>query len=112
MASGSTPPLEEARRIFDRLGYTVDEDGDELHATRKWRTVRVTALADGDLERPALADGGRRDDHLRCFVTWKNYTEALDQRLRGAETAYEWAIIGVDDADEYEVVRKDDPAVA
>lgn len=112
MASGSTAPVEEARRIFDRLGYTVSDDGTELHATRKWRTVRVTPLADGAIDRPVRADGGRDEDRLRCFVTWRDYTEALSEHLRETETGYEWAVIGVDDDDEYEVVHEEGPVVA
>ena len=99
------PPVEEARAIFSRLGYTVSGDGAELQAERKWRTVHVTALAGEDSESAgrALADGGRAETDLRCFVTWREYTGELRERLESRGPPYEWAVIGVDDAEEYEV---------
>lgn len=103
------PPVEEARRVFRRLGYTVDGDGVDLRAERKWRTVRVTAL---DAEaaaspRELRADGGRRDYRFRCFVTWKEATGRLRDRLTGIDPDYEWAIIGVEsDGDDHEVVDR------
>jgi len=102
------PPVEEARSIFQRLGYSVSGQGTEMLAERKWRTVRVTAMASEDEVhgRRAVADGGRDSGHdLRCFVTWKEYTGALRDRLRTIETPYEWAIIGVEDEGGYEVVQ-------
>ncbi|WP_129113300.1 DUF7116 family protein [Halegenticoccus tardaugens] len=115
MAPVTMPPVEEARDIFRRLGYAVSGEGTELRAERKWRTVRVSAM-DGDAAASAkrvLTDGGRGDDSpLRCFVTWKEYTGALYERLRGASPSYEWAIIGVDDGGEYEVVMPDDGVAA
>jgi hypothetical protein len=105
------PPAEQARSIFDDLGYTVSGDGSEFVATRKWRTVRVTALdADAvELRRRPIADGGSPvvdadDDYgFRCFVTWKGDTGKLTDRLKRVETPFEWAVIGVDDAGEYDV---------
>jgi hypothetical protein len=102
------PPVEEARSIFERLGYSVSGQGTELVAERKWRTVHVTALNHRDVtqSRPAVADGGRdRGDELRCFVTWNDYTGDLRERLRQLNPTYEWAIIGVDDGNSYEVVH-------
>ncbi|WP_276301237.1 DUF7116 family protein [Halorussus lipolyticus] len=97
MATVSTPPIEQARTIFDDLGYSVSGDGDEFRAERKWRVVRVTALTDSD-ETPD-------DGELRCFVTWKEYASDLRARLRRTDPEYEWAIIGVRDCGDYEVLR-------
>lgn len=102
MAPVTMPPVEEARSIFRRLGYTVSGRGTELVAERKWRTVHVTATT-ADAER-ALADGGQADHGLRCFVTWKEYAGELRYRLDGIDTPYEWAVIGVEDDTNYEVV--------
>jgi len=107
MAPVTMPPVEEARSIFQRLGYSVSGHGTEMRAERKWRTVHVTAVASEDEveSRRVVADGGREGGHdLRCFVTWKEYTGALANRLRTAETPFEWAIIGVEDGGGYEVV--------
>jgi hypothetical protein len=103
------PPVEEARRVFRRLGYTVDGDGVDLRAERKWRTVHVTALdaAEAASPRELRADGGRTDYRFRCFVTWKEAAGDLRDRLQRLDPGYEWAIIGVDDDGEgYEVVDR------
>jgi hypothetical protein len=112
------PPVEEAKTIFQRLGYTVSGEGTELRAERKWRTVYVTAV-DGDAATSGLevaADGGRPEERLRCFVTWKESTAELREYLSRRRPGYEWAIIGVegsDDDPEYEVVRGEaDPVPA
>jgi hypothetical protein len=101
------PPAEEARSIFSRLGYSVSGDGPDFVAERKWRTVRVTVVdADSaEADNRAIADGGREtsDYRLRCFVTWKEATGELTQRLESTSPDFEWAVIGVDD-DEYDVV--------
>ena len=108
MAPVTMPPVEEARSIFRRLGYTVSGNGTELLAERKWRTVHVTAAsADGGR---ALADGGRADHELRCFVAWKEYAGELRDRLSGIDTPYEWAVIGVEEDASYEVVGTAPPA--
>ncbi|KAB1198718.1 MULTISPECIES: hypothetical protein [Haloferax] len=110
MAQASMPPVQEARSIFGRLGYTVSGDGPQMLAEHKWRTVQVTALSSREASecRPVLTDGG--DDagyRLRCFVTWNDHIETLTERLRGVDLPYEWAIIGVSNGgtDDYEVVR-------
>lgn len=102
MAPVTMPPVEEARSIFQELGYTVSGQGTDLLAERKWRTVHVTATTTNG-ER-ALADGGRTDHKLRCFVTWTEYAGELRNRLAGMETPYEWAVIGVGEDSSYEVV--------
>ncbi|WP_135825720.1 DUF7116 family protein [Halorussus ruber] len=103
MATVSTPPIDQARSIFTDLGYSVSGDGDEFRAERKWRVVRVTALTDSD-ETPD-------DGELRCFVTWKEYASELRTQLRRTDPEYEWAIIGVREDDDYEVLRAP-PSVA
>lgn len=107
MAPVTMPPVEEARNVFRRLGYSVDGDGVDLRAERKWRTVHVTALdADEASSPPELrADGGTTDYRLRCFVTWMEAAGDLSDRLAGLDPDYEWAVIGVD-GDDYEVVER------
>lgn len=114
----SMPPAEEARSIFSRLGYTVSGDGSNFVAERKWRSVQVTALDTEtvELRRRAIADGGSQaadaDGHddgygLRCFVTWKEATGNLTDGLKSADTPFEWAVIGVDDGGDYDVVHRE-----
>ncbi|WP_299331901.1 DUF7116 family protein [Haloplanus sp.] len=105
MAPVTMPPIEEARDIFRRLGYSVKDDGGELRAERKWRTVHVTALDADEASSPRTlrADGGRAEYRLRCFVTWMTAAGDLRDRLSRLDPAYEWAVIGVED-DGYEVV--------
>ncbi|USZ68058.1 hypothetical protein NGM10_15155 [Halorussus salilacus] len=104
MAPVSTPPIEQARSIFTDLGYAVSgDDGGEFRAERKWRSVRVTAMADSD-ETPD-------DGDMRCFVTWEEYASELRRRLRHLDPEYEWAIIGVRECGDYEVTRAP-PSVA
>lgn len=97
MATVSTPPVDQARTIFSDLGYTVSGDGDEFRAERKWRVVHVSVLADS-AETP-------NDGDLRCFVTWKESAAELRRNLRRADPEYEWAVIGVNDGGDYEVMR-------
>ncbi|MFC4551234.1 MULTISPECIES: DUF7116 family protein [Halorussus] len=97
MAPVSTPPVEQARSIFSDLGYTVSGDGEEFRAERKWRVVRVTALAESG-ETPD-------DGELRCFVTWSDQAQQLRRQLRRTNPAYEWAIISVREGGDYEVMR-------
>ena len=107
MAPVSRPPSEDARAIFRRLGYNVSGDGSEFVAERKWRTVRVTAVSDGDdlRGRRVLADGGEptTDYRFRCFVAPKPATGDVRNRLRSVDPTYEWAVIGVEDGGEYDV---------
>lgn len=113
MAPVTMPPVEEAKSIFTRLGYAVSGEGTELRAERKWRTVHVTAV-DGESAESGtcpITDGGHAEEQLRCFVTWAESATTLRDSLRRLRPGYEWAIIGVDDAGEYEVVR-DEPIPA
>jgi hypothetical protein len=88
-----------AATIFRNLGYAVTETGDELQAERKWRTVHVTPMQEPE-SIPTSGD-------YRCFVTWAEQVSALETELEAIDPAYEWAIFGVDDGDEY-VINRDD----
>lgn len=87
---------EQARSIFNQLGYTVVGDGTEFRAERDWKVVRVTATENG----ADVPDAGS----LRCFVTPHANARALRQQLRDSDPDYEWAVIAVD-GDDYEVER-------
>lgn len=92
------PPSEEAREIFTDLGYEVTGDaGDTFRAARAWKEVEVLAVTD-----EVRTDGG---DRMRCFVTWDAHVDALERALDADEQEYEWAVIGVADDGDYEVVR-------
>lgn len=93
----STPPVEEARSIFTDLGYTVSGSGCEFSAERKWRVVAVTAV-DETTELPATGD-------LRCFVARTDIAHDLRERLLAIKPDYDWAVIGVDGTDDYEVLH-------
>lgn len=97
MGAVSTSLVEKARTIFTDLGYEVTDDGDELRAERKWRTVHVTT-ADPDEVPP--------DGQLRCFVAHLERADVVRDRLLGAEPDYDWAVIGVTDSD-YQVLHPD-----
>lgn len=98
----TVPPNEEARSVFERLGYAVSGDGSEFIAERKWRSVRVRTLCAEDAARPGDLD----DDYgLQCLVTWTDCVDELDEKLSERSPDGEWAIIGVDDEGEYEVHR-------
>ena len=97
MGTVSTTPSEEARSIFTELGYTVSGAGTELRAERKWRVVYIT-VADESTELPDSGD-------LRCFVAWRDAAHELRERLLDAKPDYDWAVIGVDGTEEYEVLH-------
>ncbi|WP_266077866.1 DUF7116 family protein [Haladaptatus caseinilyticus] len=97
MAPVSTPPMKEAKSIFNNLGYEVIDDGDEFRARRKWREVRVTAYADS-MSTP-------KHGELRCFVAWKENATRLSRQLRDSNLEYEWAVIAVLEGGDYEVAR-------
>jgi len=94
-----TKPLDEqAQSIFADLGYTITARGEEFLAERKWRVVHVTPADDFD-QPPESGE-------YRCFVAWAEDVPRLERRLSHADPDYEWAIIGVEDDGEYEVVRR------
>ncbi len=95
MGAVSTSLVEEARTIFTELGYEVTEEGTELRAERKWRTVHVTTADPED----AGSHGG-----LRCFVARDDEATDVRERLLEAEPDYDWAVLGVDD-DGYRVLH-------
>jgi hypothetical protein len=97
MGPVSTNLDEQARSIFSDLGYTISGDGAEFRAEREWKSVHVTVTEEPD---EAPDSGG-----LRCFVTYEEQAPRLRRRLTRADPEYEWAIISVEDDDEYEVVR-------
>ena len=97
MGTTRTPPDEQARSIFDGLGYEVAGTGSEFSATRDWKEIRVSAVSDPSVR----VDGGR----YRCFVTWAEQTEALQERLDSEDPGFEWAVIGVSEDGDYEVAR-------
>jgi hypothetical protein len=97
MGAVSTSLEEQARTIFADLGYRVSTDGGELRAERKWRTVHVTPTVDASSP-PETGD-------FRCFVTVQDRIEDLEGALTRLNPDYEWAIIGVDEDDGYEVAR-------
>jgi len=95
MGAVSTSLIEEARTIFSNLGYEVTDDGEELRAERKWRTVHVTTA---DPEQAAT------HGQLRCFVARAERAAEVRERLLAAEPEYDWAVVSVDD-DDYRVLH-------
>lgn len=93
------PPSEEARSVFERLGYAVSGDGPEFVAERKWRSVRVRTLCSEDARRASLAS---EYSGLECLVTWMECVDDVRERLPERPDG-EWAIIGVDDEGNHEV---------
>jgi hypothetical protein len=107
MSGASGPPVSAATELFRGLGYTVSESGREFVARRKWRTVEVTVLDDATKPpAPALADGGRSTDEtaLRCYVTSRTAASDLYDRLASLGLACDWAVVGMDDPDTYDVL--------
>lgn len=94
MGSVTTSLVDEAERIFTDLGYEVTEDGNELRAERKWRTVRVTTAAPEDVP---------EEGPLRCFVARDGEAAGVQERLLTAKPDYDWAVIGVDETGDYQV---------
>ena len=106
MEPGTMPPAEQAKSIFDDLGYTVEGNGPEFRAQRKWRVVRVTATAEADHPDHPDQPSATGDEPYQCFVTWSDDSSELCERLQRSDPEYEWAVIGVTD-DGYEVVEAD-----
>lgn len=98
MGTVTTSLSQQARSIFDDLGYDVSADGAEIRARRKWRVVQVTPMP----EPRAPPSSGE----LRCFVTWAERVADLERRLLHTSVDYEWAIIGIRDGGDYTVTRQ------
>ena len=98
MGTVTTSLSQQAQSIFDDLGYDVSTDGAEFRATRKWRVVQVTPMAE-PRDPPTSGD-------LRCFVTYAEQVDDLERHLCRSDVEYEWAIIGVRDGNDYVVARR------
>lgn len=101
MSTVNTGLRREAESIFTDLGYAVTPEGNEMRAERKWRVVRVTPMEDPDHVVERAETASTRDEY-RCFVTYASHAETLERRLKQANPAYEWAVIGID-GDDYVV---------
>lgn len=97
MGSVTASLAETAESIFSDLGYSVSRCGDELRAERKWRSVQVTPMTEPG-ETPDSGD-------LRCFVVPSECANDLREKLLGRRPDYDWAIIGVESEDDYEVLH-------
>lgn len=95
MGTVSKSLQQEAESIFTDLGYAVTSNGGELLAERKWRVVEVTPMPEPD-DPPGTGE-------MRCFVTFEERMDDLEELLRREDPAYDWAIIGVQDDQEYVV---------
>lgn len=98
MGTVTTSLRQEAQSIFADLGYDVSGNGSEIHAQRKWRTVRVTPMSE---PRDIPTSG-----EMRCFVTWEEQAGDIERHLTEADPDYEWAIIGVRECGEYTVAGR------
>jgi hypothetical protein len=97
MAAVSTSLDEQAQSIFDDIGYTVSRTDDGLRAARKWREVGVTVL-DDDLTLPESGE-------MHCFVTQASRAPAVRNRLERMDVSYDWAVLGVREDGDYDVIR-------
>ncbi len=98
MSTVNTALKREAESIFTRLGYTVEPEGGEMRAERKWRVVQVTPMPEPE----ELPSSGT----MRCFVTFEESVSRFEQELSQADPGYEWAVIGVSEGEEYVVRRQ------
>ena len=96
MGAVSTSLVEEARSVFENLGYEITSEGEELRAERKWRTVYVTT------EDPETANTHGR---LRCFAAQAERAPEIRDRLLDLEPDYDWAVISIDEDSEYQVLH-------
>lgn len=96
-----SPPAEEARTIFDELGYRIVGDGHSFRARREWKEVEVTALGDPEPEAVEIGE----DASLCCFVTWKAHCGEWVNTLADV-VGGEWALIAVEEGGGYEVAHR------
>jgi len=97
MAAATTRLAARAESIFRDLGYDVERYGEELRATRKWRTVHVTTQSPE--ETPETGQ-------FRCFAVETDRAEAVREELRAGDHPYDWAVVAVGD-DDYDVLHPD-----
>ena len=97
MGAVTTSLAAQAESIFADLGYSVSKRETELLAERKWRVVHVTL---------SFPDSVPSDGDFRCFVTRSEEATSACRRVAMEDPDYEWAVIGVDDDGEYEVVER------
>ena len=89
--------VEQARSIFADMGYTVEGNGPEFRAERKWKVVHVSTVLELDELPPATGQ-------FHCFVAQPEDADSLEAKLEQMNPNYEWAIIVVD-GDDYQVER-------
>jgi hypothetical protein len=108
MSGPSGRPVAAAAALFRRLGYTVESEAPKFVARRKWRAVEVTVLGteESAAATHALADGGPSSEgpDLRCYVAPRAAAGRVHDRLAGLDPACDWAVVGLDGPDDYEVV--------
>ena len=97
MAAATTRLASRAASIFRDLGYEVEQHGEELRATRRWRTVHVTTL-----DPEETPETGR----LRCFVAESGRASAVRDALLDGDYPYDWAVVAVRE-DDYDVLHPD-----
>ena len=102
MGAVTTSLGEQAQSIFDELGYTVSRTGSELRAEYKWRVVQISVFDDDEVP----PDSGS----LRCFVTHAETVRSAAERLADFDINYDWAVIGIDDDGDYEVIHGENRA--
>jgi len=86
---------QQARSIFDSLGYDVRGEGREFRAVRDRKEVAVAATGNGE-----FPDSGS----LRCVVAPAGRADEVARSVRREAPPCEWAVIGVGEGG-YEVVR-------
>jgi len=96
MGAVTTSLAEHASSIFADLGYSVSRTDSELRAERKWRVVHVTCSEPSQIP---------TEGQHRCFVTEMETATTTYRRVSMAEPEYDWAVIGVADDGEYDVLR-------
>jgi hypothetical protein len=103
MASVRAPPIDEAKSIFDDLGYRVSGNGQSFRATRDWKEVHVTAI--GEVAPSSVRAAEQGEGGLQCFVAWQEHCSELASRLANALSG-DWALIAVDEEGDYQVMHR------
>lgn len=105
MTAVSFPPTSEAKDVFKRLGYSVNGDATSFTATRRWREVDVVVLDRHEATSPDPKLVADTEPSLRCFVTWEDNAEELQQHLIDYKPPYDWAVIGVTEDGSHSVIE-------